>query len=75
MGTMAYAIRTLLVLRIVSLGTSAIPAIPWKEEEMMLPEIGDTVTVEDALGLCEYFRLDYLIARIAANKWIQRLEV
>ena len=42
---------------------------------MMLPEIGHTVTVEEALGLCEYFRLDYLIARIAANKWIQRLEV
>lgn len=34
---------------------------------MMLPEIGDTVTVEEALGLCEYFRLDYLIARIRAN--------
>ena len=34
---------------------------------MRLPEIGDTVTTEQALELCRHFNLDYLIDRIEAN--------
>ena len=38
-----------------------------QEAEMKFPEIGDTVTNEDALSLCKHFKLDYLITRIQAN--------
>ena len=31
---------------------------------MELPEIGNVVTTKDALELCRYFNLDYLVARI-----------
>jgi hypothetical protein len=31
---------------------------------MKLPEIGDIVTTKEALELCRYFGLDYLIERI-----------
>jgi hypothetical protein len=34
---------------------------------MNLPEIGDRITTEVALGLCVHFNLDYLIKRIEAN--------
>jgi len=38
-----------------------------KEEKMNLPEIGDMVTTEEALELCRYFGLDYLIERIESD--------
>jgi len=34
---------------------------------MPLPEIGDIVTTKEALGLCRYFGLDYLIERIESD--------
>ena len=34
---------------------------------MRLPEIGDTITTEQALELCKYLKLDYLIERIENN--------
>ena len=34
---------------------------------MKLPEIGDVVTTQEALELCEHFRLDYLVKRIQAH--------
>jgi hypothetical protein len=34
---------------------------------MKLPEIGDEVTTKDALELCRYFNLDYLVERIENN--------
>ena len=34
---------------------------------MKLPEIGDNVTTEQALKLCEHFKLDYLVKRIQEN--------
>jgi len=34
---------------------------------MKLPEIGETITTEHALELCEHFELDYLVKRIKAN--------
>ena len=34
---------------------------------MDFPELNETVTTEKALELCEYFELDYLVARINAD--------
>ena len=34
---------------------------------MNFPQIGDTVTTEDALELCRHFQLDYLIQRIETS--------
>ncbi len=34
---------------------------------MNLPEIGDIVTTKEALELCRYFGLDYLIERIESD--------
>jgi hypothetical protein len=34
---------------------------------MELPEINDMITTEQALELCKYFKLDYLVRRIEAN--------
>ena len=34
---------------------------------MKLPKIGDMVTAEEALELCRYFGLDYLVARIESG--------
>ena len=34
---------------------------------MKLPEINDMITTEQALELCKYFKLDYLIKRIKSN--------
>ena len=34
---------------------------------MKLPEINDMINTEQALELCKYFNLDYLIRRIEAN--------
>ena len=34
---------------------------------MKLPEIGDTITTKEALELCRYFGLDYLVERIESN--------
>ena len=34
---------------------------------MMLPDIGQTITTEEALELCKHFKLDYLINRIQQN--------
>lgn len=39
---------------------------------MNLPEIGDIVTTEQALALCEHFNLDYLANRIAAGPGIYK---
>ena len=36
----------------------------WGLGKMNLPEIGDIVTTKEALELCRYFGLDYLIERI-----------
>ena len=36
-------------------------------DKMNLPEIGDVITIEEALGLCMHFKLDYLVKRIEAN--------
>lgn len=34
---------------------------------MELPEIDEIVTTENALELCKYFKLDYLVTRIKSN--------
>ena len=34
---------------------------------MKLPEIGDIITTKEALGLCRYLGLDYLIERIESD--------
>ncbi len=34
---------------------------------MTLPEIGDIITTKEALELCRYFGLDYLVERIEAD--------
>ena len=34
---------------------------------MSLPEIGDIITTKEALELCRYFGLDYLIERIESD--------
>ncbi|MEA3420935.1 MAG: hypothetical protein U9Q97_04560 [Acidobacteriota bacterium] len=34
---------------------------------MKLPEIGDRITTKEALELCRYFGLDYLIERIESD--------
>ena len=34
---------------------------------MKLPEIGDTISTEEALELCRYFGLDYLVERIESH--------
>lgn len=34
---------------------------------MKIPQIGDTITTQWALELCEYFGLDYLVKRIQDN--------
>lgn len=34
---------------------------------MKLPQIGDTVTAEQALALCRHFGLEYLVARIETD--------
>ena len=34
---------------------------------MKLPEIGDTISTEEALELCRYFCLDYLVERIESH--------
>ena len=34
---------------------------------MNLPEIGETVTTQTALGLCRHFNLDYLVRRIETS--------
>ena len=36
-------------------------------EKMNLPEIGDRITTKEALKLCRYFGLDYLIERIESD--------
>ncbi len=35
---------------------------------IVLPEIGETITSERAIELCKYFQLDYLVDRIQNNK-------
>ena len=42
-------------------------AIDKAGEKMNLPEIGDIITTKEALELCLYFGLDYLIERIEAD--------
>ena len=37
------------------------------KEKMKLPEIDDIITTEEALKLCRYFSLDYLIERIESD--------
>ena len=34
---------------------------------MKLPEIGDVITTKEALELCRYFGLDYLVERIESD--------
>jgi hypothetical protein len=34
---------------------------------MKLPDIGDVVTTEDAVSLCRYFNLNYLVERIESD--------
>jgi hypothetical protein len=34
---------------------------------MNLPAVGDTITTQDALGLCRHFDLQYLVERIEGN--------
>ena len=34
---------------------------------MILPQIGDIITTEQAKALCNYFKLDYLVKRINAD--------
>ena len=36
-------------------------------KKMKLPEIGDIVTTKEALELCRYFGLDYLVERIESD--------
>ena len=36
-------------------------------EKVRLPEIGERVTTEWAIELCQYFGLDYLVERVNAN--------
>ena len=38
-----------------------------EEDEMKLPEIGETVTTKEALEFCRQFKLDYLVERIEAD--------
>jgi hypothetical protein len=38
-----------------------------QERKMKLPKIGDTITAKDALELCRYFGLDYLVKRIESD--------
>ena len=35
---------------------------------MVLPNVGDRITTDQALELCRHFKLDYLIKRISENK-------
>ncbi len=35
---------------------------------MKLPEIGETITTDTVLDLCDHFKLNYLIQRIENNK-------
>ena len=34
---------------------------------MKLPKIGDVITTKEALELCQYFGLDYLVERIESD--------
>ena len=38
-----------------------------RERKMKLPKIGDNITAKEALELCRYFDLNYLVERIESD--------
>mgnify|MGYP001129937172 CR=1 FL=1 len=46
--------------------SSKVEGESWKEK-MKLPEIGDRMNTKEALELCRYFGLDYLVERIESD--------